>query len=531
MIRVQDLSLTLKEDESVLKNKIAKKLRIGEADIQQYRIFKKAIDARKKQDIKIVYTVDVETKKEKELLKKFPNLKTPDLNYYYPEVGDKVLKHRPVIVGSGPCGMFAALILAQMGYKPIVIERGKAVDARVQDIEAFWKEGKFSPISNVQFGEGGAGTFSDGKLTTQIKNVRCHKVLEELARFGGPEEIRYKNKPHIGTDVLRDVVKNIRHEIERLGGSYRFETKLTALRIEEGELKAVQVNDNEWIETEVCVLALGHSARDTFKMLYEHSVNMVQKPFAMGMRIEHLQDWINSSQYGDTHKDDPKLGAAEYKLVHHASNGRAVYTFCMCPGGYVVASASEEGMVVTNGMSEYARDAVNANSAVLVNISPEDFGSEHPLAGVELQRKLEVLAYELGNKTYKAPLQRVGDFIEGKITTELGVVKPTYEPGVVFSNLREAIPTFMGEAIVEALGVFGKKIKNFDHPDAILTGFETRSSSPIRIRRDEAYECNIKGIYPAGEGAGYAGGITSAGVDGIEVAEAIIQVYKPFSKA
>lgn len=528
MIRVQDLALTLKEDEKVLKDKIAKKLRITPKEIVSYRIFKKAIDARKKHDIKLVYTVDVETTKEKELLKKFPNMKAPDLSYYYPTPGDEMLKHRPVVVGSGPCGMFAALILAQMGYKPIVIERGKAVDERVKDIEAFWKEGKLNPESNVQFGEGGAGTFSDGKLTTQIKNVRCHKVLEELARFGGPEEIRYKNKPHIGTDILRDVVKNIRYEIERLGGTYLFETKLTNIKVEDGKLTAIELNHERWLDTQVCVLALGHSARDTFYALFDANLHMVPKPFAMGMRIEHLQEWINTSQYGEDNKDNEKLGAAEYKLVHHADNGRAVYTFCMCPGGYVVASASEEGMVVTNGMSEYARDGRNANSAVLVNITPEDFGSTHPLGGVELQRKLEVLGFELGGRTYKAPIQRVGDFIKGENTTEFGIVKPTYEPNVVFANLRGALPEFMGDAIVEALGAFGKKIKNFDHEDALLTGFETRSSSPIRMSRNEAYEGNIKGIYPAGEGAGYAGGITSAGVDGIEVAEAIIKAYKPF---
>ena len=526
MIRVQDITLTLEEDEKLLKEKIAKKLHIMPKDIKSYRIFKKAIDARKKNAIKIVYTVDIETTKEAHLIHKNPDLKAPDLTYYYPEMGEQVMKHRPVVVGSGPCGMFSALILAQMGYKPIVLERGKAVDERVEDIEAFWKEGQFKPESNVQFGEGGAGTFSDGKLTTQIKNVRCHKVLQEFARFGAPEEICYKNKPHIGTDVLRTVVKNIRHEIERLGGTYLFESKLTGLKIEDNKLKQIQINDQKWLDVDVCILALGHSARDTFKMLHEHHVNMIQKPFAMGMRIEHLQEWINISQYGQEHHDHEKLGAAEYKLVHHASNGRAVYTFCMCPGGYVVASASEEGMVVTNGMSEYARDGKNANSAVLVNILPKDFGSEHPLAGVTLQRQLEVLAYELGNKTYKAPVQTVGDFLKGEVTTKLGVVKPSYEPGVVYSNMRKALPDFMGDAIAEALQAFGKKIKHFDHEEALLTGFETRSSSPIRIPRDEAYEANIKGLYPAGEGAGYAGGITSAGVDGIEVAEAIIKVYK-----
>lgn len=526
MIRVQDITLTLEEDESSLQEKIAKKLRIMPQEIKNYRIFKKAIDARKKNAIKVVYTVDVETAKEAQLLRKNPGLLAPDLAYHYPEMGSKTLKHRPIVVGSGPCGMFAALILAQMGYKPIVLERGKAVDERVADIEAFWKEGKFKPESNVQFGEGGAGTFSDGKLTTQIKNVRCHKVLEELARFGGPEEIRYKNKPHIGTDVLRTVVKNIRHEIERLGGTYLFESKLTGFEIEGNRLTKVQINDKQWLDAEVCIIAVGHSARDTFKMLYDHHINMIQKPFAMGMRVEHLQEWINISQYGELNYNHKKLGAAEYKLVHHASNGRAVYTFCMCPGGYVVASASEEGMVVTNGMSEYARDGKNANSAVLVNISPDDFESDHPLAGVALQRELEMLAYELGDKTYKAPVQTVGDFIKNQKSTELGRVKPTYEPGVVYTNMRAAMPKFMGDAISEAMNEFGKKIKNFDHEEAIFTGFETRSSSPIRMSRDEAYEANIKGIYPAGEGAGYAGGITSAGVDGIEVAEAVIKAYK-----
>ncbi|MDY3367080.1 NAD(P)/FAD-dependent oxidoreductase [Zhenhengia yiwuensis] len=527
MIRVQDIALTLEEEESALQGKIAKKLHIQPKDIKSYRIFKKAIDARKKNAIKIVYTVDIETTKEAQILRKHPDFKTPDLTYYYPEMGTKEMKHRPVVVGSGPCGMFAALILAQMGYKPIVLERGKDVDERVKDMEAFWKDGVFKSASNVQFGEGGAGTFSDGKLTTQIKNVRCHKVLQEFARFGAPEEICYKNKPHIGTDILRSVVKNIRHEIERLGGTYRFESQLTGFKVEENELKQIEVNHEEWIDADVCILALGHSARDTFKLLYETGLTMIQKPFAMGMRIEHLQEWINESQYGVAHHD--KLGAAEYKLVHHASNGRAVYTFCMCPGGYVVASASEDGGVVTNGMSEYARDAENANSALLVNIGPDDFGSDDPLAGVELQRKLEKLAYELGGRTYKAPLQTVGDFLRGETTTKLGAVKPTYEPGVVFSNMRKELPNFMSEAIVEALGIFGKKIKNFDHEDALLTGFETRSSSPVRMPRNENYEGSIKGLYPAGEGAGYAGGITSAGVDGIEVAEAIIKVYKNFN--
>lgn len=525
MIRVQDIKLTLQEDEKELLPKIAKKLRIKPQDIESYTIFKQAIDARKKDNIQLVYTVDVQTTKEEMLLSKNPNLKAPNMTYVYPEHGEERLEHRPVVVGTGPCGIFAALILAQKGYRPLVLERGKKVEERVLDVERFWNEGIFDPKSNVQFGEGGAGTFSDGKLTTQIKNKRCHKVLQELVVAGAPEQILYKNKPHVGTDILRDVVKNIRLEIERLGGEIRFESQLTDLRIEDGKVVAVQVNESEWIDTEICILAIGHSARDTFEMLHNREVPMEQKPFSMGMRVEHLQDWINASQYGKE-ANQPKLGAAEYKLVHHASNGRAVYSFCMCPGGYVIASASEEGMLVTNGMSEHDRDGANANSAILVNIGPQDFGSDHPLAGVVLQRDLEKLAYKLGGESYKAPVQRVGDFLKNQCSTTLGCVKPTYEPGVVFANMREALPEFMGEAIAEAMEAFGKKIKAFDHEDALFTGFETRSSSPVRTPRDHTLESAVKGLYPAGEGAGYAGGITSAAVDGIEVAESIISRYR-----
>lgn len=525
MIRVQDIRLTLNEEESILVEKIAKKLKIQTKDIVGYNIFKQAVDARRKDDIKLVYTVDVETTKEQILLKKNPTLKSPNLVYEYVKKGEKVLKDRPIVVGTGPCGIFSALILAQMGYKPLIIERGKKVDERVEDVNAFWKKGVFNPISNVQFGEGGAGTFSDGKLTTQIKNKRCHKVLRELVNAGAPEPILYKNKPHVGTDILREVVKNIRLEIERLGGEFRFETKLTNIKVEQNQLVAVEFNHSEWIDTEVCILAIGHSARDTFEMLNQNYVYIEQKPFSMGMRIEHLQEWINESQYGQmaTH---PKLGAAEYKLVHHCENGRAVYTFCMCPGGYVIASASEEGMIVTNGMSEHKRDGVNANSAVLVNIGPDDYESDHPLAGMYLQRKLEKLAYEIAGGTYKAPAQTVGDFLTNQTTKSHGIVVPTYQPGVTYTNMKEKLPYFISEALDEGLRAFGKKIKNFDHKDAILTGFETRSSSPVRMPRDDRYESNIRGLYPAGEGAGYAGGITSAAVDGIEVAEAIAKRYR-----
>ncbi len=524
MIRVQDITLALDESEALLSEKTAKKLRIKEEDIKALRIFKKAVDARKKAAIKWVYTVDVETPKESMLIAKKRATKTPDMQYHYPTPGTAPMRHRPVVVGSGPCGLFTALILSQMGYRPLIIERGEDVDTRVQDVEAFWESGVFKPTSNVQFGEGGAGTFSDGKLTTQIKNKRCHKVLEELVKAGAPEEIAYKNKPHVGTDILRTVVKAIREEVTRLGGTYRFNTCLTDMRIEAGRLAAIELNANEWLDADVCVLALGHSARDTFEMLYEKQLLIEQKPFAMGMRIEHLQSWIDAGQYGDA-AHAQVLGAAEYKLVHHCENGRAVYSFCMCPGGYVVASASEAGGIVTNGMSEHKRDGANANSAILVNINPEDFGSSHPLAGMALQRRFEALAYTMGGNTYQAPCQTVGDFLNNVPTTTLGCVQPTYKPGVVLTNINEALPPFMRDAVSEALVSFGKKIDRFDHPEALLTGFETRSSSPIRMRRNSFYESNIQGIYPAGEGAGYAGGITSAGVDGIEVAEAIITQY------
>ena len=526
MIRVQDIKLTLEEDKALLPIKVAKKLKIKPADVLSYTIFKEAVDARKKEEIKLVYTVDVQTTKDEQLLAKFPQLKRPDPAYVCPPKGEQIMKNRPVFFGSGPCGLFAALILAQQGFKPIVLERGKDVDERVKDIKRFWEKGEFDPHSNVQFGEGGAGTFSDGKLTTQIKNKRCHKVLEEMVLAGAPQEVLYKNKPHVGTDILREVVKNIRKQIISLGGTFRFETKLTGIEVENGALKAVICNDKERLETQICILAIGHSARDTFEMLNRSQVHMEQKPFSMGMRVEHLQDWINESQYGEKYAHHPKLGAAEYKLVHHCENGRTVYSFCMCPGGYVIASASEEGRIVTNGMSEHARDTKNANSAILVNVGPDDFNGDDPLAGMYLQREFEELAYEIGGRNYKAPVQTLGDFFDNKCTKSFGVVKPSYTPGVTMANMKEVLPTFMTEAIDEAMRAFGKKIKNFDHKDALFTGFETRSSSPVRMPRNEVYESNIKGLFPAGEGAGYAGGISSAAVDGIQVAEEIVSRYK-----
>ena len=447
-------------------------------------------------------------------------------NYIGVEMGSEKLKHRPVIVGSGPAGLFAALVLAQRGFNPIMLERGLDVDNRTNDINDFWNNRKFKNNSNVQFGEGGAGTFSDGKLTTRIKDIRCRKVLDELVNFGSPEEILYSHKPHVGTDILKNVVKNIRNEIIRLGGEVRFDTLVTDIITENGSIKGVVVNNNETIESEVVILAIGHSARDTYKMLYNRGVTIIQKPFAIGARIEHPQELINKSQYKEFY-NHPRLGAADYRLIEHTSNLRTAYTFCMCPGGSVIASASNEFEVVTNGMSEHARDKVNANSAFLVNVIPSDFGSEDPLAGVYFQEKYERLAYELGGKNYNAPVQLVGDFLNDKVSTSLGNVEPSYKPGYTFVDLRECLPEFVTSTMKEALQKLDNKLNGFAMHDAVLTGVETRSSAPIRIVRDEEtlQSINTKNLYPCGEGAGYAGGIVTAAVDGIKCAEKIIEKY------
>ncbi|OOB77390.1 MAG: hypothetical protein BEN19_02025 [Epulopiscium sp. Nuni2H_MBin003] len=523
MIRVNEVNLKLDESEDRLKYRIGKKLNIRPEDILEYRIVKKSVDARKKDNIKFVYAVDIKTIKDEYLLKSKKAVPSNIVEYEYVKMGMEQLNHRPVIVGSGPCGMFCALTLAQMGYKPIIIERGKDVDERIKDVEDFWKNRNLNINSNVQFGEGGAGTFSDGKLTTQIKNTRCQKVLQEFVAFGAPKEILYNSKPHIGTDIIRDVIKNIRIYIQQLGGEFRFNTTLTDIKVEENKIVAIELNNQTWLPTDICVLALGHSARDTFEMLHKSNIRIEQKPFAMGVRIEHLQEWINKSQYGDFY-DNPNLGASEYKVTYNKGD-RSVYSFCVCPGGFVVASTSEKDMVVTNGMSLHKRDGVNVNSAILVNITPDDFESNNPLAGIRLQQQLERLAYDLGGENYNAPVQTVGDFLQNKPTTEIGVVKPTYKPDVTKTNIRESLPKFMADSIADAINYFGTKIEKFNHPDALITGIETRSSSPIRILRDKQYQSNIEGIYPAGEGAGYAGGITSSAVDGIQAAEIIAQKY------
>lgn len=529
MLRVSNIKLDINESLDNIKPLLLKKLKINEKELVNYKIYKESIDARKKGKIEFVYTVDVELKNEKNILKKSrikDVVEVKEKTYIDVKSGSEKLKNRPVIIGSGPAGLFAALVLAQRGYNPILLERGLDVDTRTKDIKKFWEGGKFNSKSNVQFGEGGAGTFSDGKLTTRIKDIRCRKVLEELVNFGSPEEILYSYKPHVGTDILKEVVKNIREEIIGLGGQVKFDSKVTKIDIENNKIKSVIINNNEVLDTEVVILAIGHSARDTYKMIYDQGVKIIQKPFAIGARIEHPQTLINKSQYKEFY-DHARLGAADYRLVEHTSNGRTIYTFCMCPGGTVIASASEEGQVVTNGMSEHARDEENANSAVLVNVATEDFGSDHPLAGMYFQEKYERLAFELGGKNYKAPIQLVGDFLNDRVSTKLGTVRPSYKPGYEFIDLRDCLPKFVCETMKEGLLLLEKKLKGFAMDDAILTGVETRSSAPIRIVRDEQTleSVNVKDLYPSGEGAGYAGGIVTAAVDGIKCAEKIISKY------
>ena len=522
MIRIPEIKLSLDQDELCLKKEISKKLDIFEEEILIYRIFRKSIDARKKEDIHFVYTLDVELKNEDGILKKYAKkgiIKTPNLKYEYKSIAPNRF-NRPIIAGLGPAGLFAGLILAQMGYEPIILERGKNIDERSKDVELFWNTSKLNTESNVQFGEGGAGTFSDGKLTTLIKDPRCRKVLEEFVAAGAPEEILYINKPHIGTDILKGVVRNIRNTIISLGGEVRFNSKVSDIIIKDSRVVGVKVNDDEVIDADKVLLALGHSARDTFNMLYKNGVEIKQKGFSIGVRIEHPQSLINENQYGK-YANHKKLGAADYKLSGHFDNGRSAYTFCMCPGGMVVAASSEEGMVVTNGMSEHARDKGNANSALLVGVDPEDYGSNHPLAGVEFQRQWERLAFIVGGSNYNAPAQRVGDFMAGRPSLEIGKIVPSYTPGVTMTDLRLCLPSYVTDTLKEALILFDKKINGFANPDIIMTGVETRSSSPIRIQRDETFQSNILGLYPIGEGAGYAGGIISAAVDGIRVAEEV----------
>lgn len=523
MIRVPDIKLYLDEEESKLKEILAKKLNISIKDITEIKIFKKSIDARRKDKIHFVYTLDAGVKNEEKLLKRYSKkgvteVKDASRNYEFKERSDT---SRPIVVGTGPSGLFAGLVLAKSGFKPILLERGKDVDRRAIDVGFFWNEGKLNPESNVQFGEGGAGTFSDGKLTTLVKDPRSRWILEEFVKGGAPEDILYINKPHIGTDILRNVVKEIRKTIISLGGEVRFESKVTDLIIEDGKVFGVKVNNEETIETDTVLLALGHSARDTFEMLVNRKVEIKQKAFSIGVRIEHPQSLIDEKQYG-RFSGHEKLGAAEYKLSAHFDNGRSAYSFCMCPGGMVISASSEEEKIVTNGMSMHSRTGENANSAILVGVTPEDFEGNHPLAGVEFQRKWESLAFTLGGSDYKAPAQKVEDFLQDRPSKQIGTIDKTYNPGVKMTDLRKCLPDYVTDTLKMAIIEFDKRIKGFNDPDAIMTGVETRSSSPIRIQRGDSLESNIKGLYPVGEGAGYAGGIMSAAIDGIKVAERIV---------
>lgn len=505
-----------------------KKLRIADEDVKGYTIFKRSYDARKRDAISLVYSLDIETPKQKQLLQRFKKdrqvSKTPDISYHFVARAPQGIKQRPIVIGNGPCGIFAGLLLAQMGFRPLILERGKSVHARSVDTFGFWSKRKFNPESNAQFGEGGAGTFSDGKLYSRIKDndFRGRKVLTELVKAGAVPEILSINKPHIGTYRLVKIVERLRQTIESLGGEIRFESRVEDIDIHQGQVKGVTLANGDYIASEHVVLAVGHSARDTFEMLHRRAVYIEPKPFSIGFRIEHPQGLIDQCRFGDQ-AGHALLGAADYKLVHHCSNGRSVYSFCMCPGGQVVAATSEIGRVVTNGMSQYERSGKNANSGIVVGITPEDY-PDGPLAGIDLQRQLEEQAFKLGGSTYEAPGQLVGDFLAQRPSTQLGAVTPSYRPGVQLGDLSLSLPNYAIEAIREALPIFEKKIKGFAMPDAVLTGVETRTSSPIRIKRGEDFQSlNTKGLYPAGEGAGYAGGILSAGVDGIKVAEAVAQ--------
>ena len=525
MIRLRQLKIDVRKDGfETIKKKAVNKLKIKYSDIKDIIIVKQSIDARDKKNVLFNYEIDLSVANEDEVLKKN---KSKDVfkveEEYYKNVvsGFDVLKYRPVVVGAGPCGLFCALILAENGYKPIVIERGERVEDRVNSVEAFWKKGKLNSESNVCFGEGGAGTFSDGKLNTLISDQegRIKKVFDTFISCGAPSEISYMNKPHIGTNVLRDVIINLRNNIISLGGDIMYHSCLTDIDSRDGKIYSITINGKKKMDCDCLVLAVGHSARDTIKMLYDNNLSMESKPFAVGVRVQHKQELINKNQYGEFSE---LLPAASYKLTHKASNGRGVYTFCMCPGGYVVNSSCEEGHLIINGMSNYERDTENANSAVVVTVSEKDFGP-NPLDGIEYQRKLESLAFRKGNG--KVPIQLWKDYKNNKSSSKFGKINPLFKGKYSFANLNEIFPYYINDALKEGIEAFDKKIKGFCSDDVILAGVESRTSSAVRMERGDDFVSNIRGVYPAGEGAGYAGGITSSSVDGIKVAEKIIEKY------
>ncbi len=532
MLRITELRLSLDHSEDALRTAVATRLGVASADLLGFSVFRRAWDARKKSAIKLVYTIDADVRDETAVRARLKDDRhvnpTPDTTYKFVARARERMEKRPIVIGTGPCGFMCALVLAQMGFRPIILERGRSVRQRTKDTWDLWRRGVLDPDSNAQFGEGGAGTFSDGKLHSGISDPRHHgrKVLTEFVKAGAPEEILTVAKPHIGTFRLVTIVENVRAEIEALGGEYRFGTKVTDLALaDEGNgnrrVRGVVLEDGSAIEADHVVLAVGHSARDTFEMLHARGVTIIPKPFSIGVRIEHPQSLIDRCMFGPS-AGNPILGAADYHIVHHAANGRSVYSFCMCPGGTVVAATSEPGCVVTNGMSQYSRAERNANAGIVVGITPDEDYPGGPLAGIAFQRQWERKAFAMGGGTYAAPAQRVGDFLAGRASTTLGDVVASYKPGVVPADLTQCLPEYAAVAIREALKAFDRRIPGFSMADAVMTGVETRTSSPIRIPRGEDYQSlNTRGLYPAGEGAGYAGGILSAGVDGIRVAEAL----------
>ncbi|EGI55527.1 FAD dependent oxidoreductase family protein [Sphingomonas sp. S17] len=531
MIRLSELKLPLHHADEALPAAICRRLRVTPRDMIRFSVARRGHDARDKGNIQLVYSVDVTLKNEAAVLERFRRdrdvQRTPDTRYHMPSTPPAGAK-RPVVIGAGPCGLFAALILAQAGYRPIILERGKVVRERTQDTWGLWRRSVLNPESNVQYGEGGAGTFSDGKLYSRIKDPRHlnRKVLTEFVKAGAPPEILTEAHPHIGTFRLVTMVESMRATIEELGGEYRFSTRVDGIDVEtdgsgERRVRGLHLNGGGYLEADHVVLAIGHSARDSFAMLQAAGVYVEAKPFSIGVRIEHPQSWIDRARFGHQ-AGHPILGAAEYHISHHCSNGRTVYSFCMCPGGTVVAATSEEGRVATNGMSQYSRNERNANSGFVVAIDPERDYPGDPLAGIKLQRALEEQAFVAGGSNYKAPAQRVGDFLAGRPSTSLGSVTPSYRPGVTPTDLSQCLPDFVIAAMREAIPAFGRQIEGYDHPDVVMTGVETRTSSPVRFTRGEdGHSLNTRGLFPAGEGAGYAGGILSAAVDGIKTAEAV----------